>query len=112
MKNALPLPEERKLTVIYRVEPGCLGPEGASHIIKFCIFAQAALQTLDSNYISWSIISREDKTLPEMEYNVVGKKMSHNQAEKYLAIFGKSLDEFEGRLSDQLTLLIDKFMGY
>ena len=38
-----------QLAVIYRVEPGCLGPEGAAHIEGFCQFAQLheALQSSD-----------------------------------------------------------------
>ena len=36
--------------------------------------------------------------------------MSYDQAEKYLAVFGKKLDEFEEHLSDQLTTLVDQFM--
>jgi hypothetical protein len=112
MKMSLPLPENKKLSVIYRVEPGCLGPEGESHIVMFCKFAQSALKTLDSHYIAWNIVARNDKKLPEMEYNLAGKKMNHTQSEKYLAVFNKSLDEFEGHLSDKLTILIDQFMGY
>lgn len=54
---------------------------------------------------------RNDKTLPETQYNIVGKKMNHSQAEKYLAIFDKSLDEFEGHLSDKLEVLIDEFVS-
>lgn len=111
MKNLVPLQEDKKLSVTYRVEAGCLGPDGTNYIVDFCKFAQSALQTLDSDYIAWNIVYRKDKTLPEMEYSVVGKKMSYHQAEKYLAVFGKSLDEFEGRLSDLLTTLIHKFMS-
>ena len=108
MKNSLPLQDDRKLSVTYRVEAGCLGPEGTKHIAEGGKFSQLALQTLDSDYIVWNIVHRKDKTLPEMQYNVLGKVMNHYQAEKYLAIFGKSLDEFECHLSDRLTTLIHK----
>ena len=37
------------------------------------------------------------------------KKVSHAQAEKYLAVFGQSLDDFEGELSEQLAVLIDSY---
>jgi len=111
MKKSLPLQENKKLSVTYRVEAGCLGPDGKNHITEFCKFAQSALQNLDSNYIVWNIIHRNDKTLPEMEYQVLGKIINHFQAEKYLTVFGKSLDEFEGHLSDQLTTLIHQFMN-
>ena len=111
MKNSLPLPEDKKLSVTYRVEPGCLGPDGKSHISAFCNFAQAELKSLDSDYIAWNIVPRLDKTLPETQYSVVGKRMNHSQAEKYLSIFDKSLDEFEGHLGDKLSTFFDEFMS-
>jgi hypothetical protein len=40
------------------------------------------------------------------------KKMNHTQAEKYLAHFDKSLDEFESHLCEKLAVLIDDFMGH
>jgi len=112
MKNALPLPEDKKLSVTYRVEIGCLGPKGKNHISEFCRFAQTELRSLDSDYVVWNIVPRNDKTLVEMQYNVIGKQMNHAQAEKYLSVFNKSLDEFEGHLSDKLTSLINEFMSH
>jgi hypothetical protein len=110
MNNSLPLQEDKKLSVTYRVEAGCLGPEGLNHITDFCKFAETEFQTVNSDYISWKIVHREDKTLPEMEYNVFGKMVTEKQAEKYLAVFGLNLDEFEGNLSDNLTTLVNQFM--
>lgn len=110
MKQILPLPENKKLLVTYRVEPGCLGPSGAEHISKFCEFTQAKIQSLDDDYIIWDITPRNDKTLPEMQYSVLGKRITQTQAEKYLAVFGKNLDEFEGHLVDHLAVLIDEYM--
>lgn len=108
MKDSLPLPESKKLTVTFRVEPGCLGPQGDSLIDGFCTFAQKSVENLDSDYVSWSIVPRADKSLPELQYSVLGKKMNHDQADKYLGVFGKSLDEFEGHLEDKLASLIDE----
>jgi len=110
MKKAVSLPEGNKLSVTYRVEPGCLGPSGASKIVQFCEYAQENIQSLDADYIAWNIMPRNDKTLPEMQYSVVGKRMNHAQAEKYLAVFDKNLEEFEGHLVDKLALFIDDFM--
>ncbi|MFB9887308.1 hypothetical protein [Balneatrix alpica] len=109
MKDSLPLPESKKLTVTYRVEPGSLGPLGKNLIDEFCAFAQNNVESLDADYIIWSIIPRNDKTLPEIQYNLLGKRISHEQADQYLSIFGKSLDEFEDHLDDRLTNLIDEF---
>ena len=109
MKNSLPLPDAKKLNVTFRVEPGCLGPQGESLIDGFCSFAQKSVESLDSDYVHWTIVPRTDKAQPEIQYNVLGKKMNHDQAEKYLSVFKKSLDEFEGHLEDKLANLIDEF---
>ena len=110
MKNALPLSEDKKLSLTYRVEPGCLGPDGKKHIDNFCGFAQESIQSLGSDYITFSMVPRNDKTLAELQYSVVGKNMNHSQAEKYLEILGKSLDDFEGLLDDKLAECIDEYM--
>jgi len=112
MKHTLPLPESKKLLVTYRVEPGCLGPGGANLISQFCEYTQQNIQSLDADYVTWEITPRLDKALPEMQYSIVGKRMNHTQAEKYLAFFGKSLDEFEGHLVDKLAGFIDDFMSH
>lgn len=111
MTNLLPLHEDKKLAVTYRVEAGCLGPDGLNYISEFCNFAQSVLETLDSDYIAWNIVHREDKTLPEMQYGLVGKAISSLKAEKYLSVFGKTLDNFEYELSERLTTLIRQFMS-
>lgn len=112
MNNSLPLQEDRKLAVTYRVEAGCLGPDGKNHIDEFCRYSQSKLQSLESDYIALNVVHRKDKLLPEMHYEVLGKIISHQQAEKYLAAFGKNLDDFECHLSDKLATLIDQFMGH
>jgi len=111
MERSLPLADGRKLSVIYRVEPGCLGPDGENKIVEFCKFAQRDVQSLDIGCVGLSIEPRVDKKLPEMQYNVVGKKMNRSQAEKYLHCFDKSLDEFESHLIDRLAVLIDDYNG-
>ena len=103
------LTENRKLTVTYRVEPGCLGPQGSDLIDDFCAYAQKGVASLDSGYVIWNIVPRHDKKLAEIQYSVLGKKMNHDQANKYLAVFSKSLDEFEEHLNDNLANLINEF---
>lgn len=110
MSSTLPLTTDKKLKVTFRVEPGCLGPEGANYIVAFCDYAQKHIASLYSDYIIWNIIPRHDKKLPEMEYNVRDKNLSYDQADKYLAIFRQSLEQFECALDDKITLFIDEFM--
>lgn len=109
MNASLPLPENQKLTVTYRVEPGCLGPEGANHIRQFCKFAEKDVTDLDADFIHWKIVPRFNKTISEMRYTVDRKQLTHDKADKYLSVFGKNLDEFEGHLQDRLAVLIDRY---
>lgn len=112
MKNVLPLHDDKKLAVTYRVEAGCLGPDGLNYIASFCQFAQIELQSSDSAYVAWNIVHRADKTLPEMQYTLAGKIINCHQTDKFLSIFGTTLDDFEGNLNDHLTNLIHQFMGH
>ena len=109
MGISLPLPSDKKLIVTYRVEPGCLGPEGADHIKAFCTFAEKGVADVDADFVHWHIIPRYDKTLPEMHYAVNNKELTHDQADQYLNVFQKGLDEFECHLQDKLALLIDSY---
>jgi len=111
MKIKLPLDQNKKLQVIFRVEPGCLGPKGAEYVVDFCLTAQKAVDNIDADFVHWEITPRDDKELPEMEYKLASKKLTHDKAEKYLSLFNKDLDEFEGHLHDKLALLIEDYLG-
>lgn len=112
MKDNLPLPQDKKLTVLFRVEPGSLGPDGVDRVAGFCEYAEKDLETLDSDFIHWVIVPRHDKTLVEMEYKIGNKKLTHDKAEKYLKIFEKELDEFEGHFVTSLSRLIGEYLGH
>lgn len=111
MQTSLPLPLYKKLTVTFRVEPGCLGPDGVEHIEAFCKFAKQQVANLDNEFIRWVIVPRFDKTLPETEYKTNNKRLDHAKAEKYLKVFDKDLEQFEEHLQDKLALLIDHYLG-
>ena len=109
MNATLPLPDEKKLMVTYRVEPGCLGPTGANHIRKFCKYAEKEVADLDADFVHWQIAPRFSKAIAEMRYTVNRKELTHDKADKYLEVFGKNLDEFESHLQDRLAVLIDSY---
>ncbi|SEQ98635.1 hypothetical protein SAMN03080615_03505 [Amphritea atlantica] len=111
MVSDLPLPDEKKLLIIYRVESGCLGPDGAQLVDRFCEFAQKKFASEHSGIIRWNILPRNSKTLPEIEYNVLGKKITHSQAERYLLFFDKNLGGLEGYLSESIAKYIEAFMS-
>jgi hypothetical protein len=110
VKDKLPLPQEKKLMVIFRVEPGCLGPDGIDHIEKFCQYAEEQVADIDSDFVHWEIVPRFNKSLPELEYKVHHRNLSHDKAAKYLNIFEKSLDEFEEHLNEKLGMLIEEYL--
>lgn len=108
--NVLPLSEDKKLSVTFRVEPGCLGPQGGDLISRFCDIAQEAFKALASDYIVWNIVPRSDKTLPEAEYALMNKRISESQAQQYLAMFDMKLDELESDFDDKLEALITDYL--
>jgi hypothetical protein len=97
--------------VLFRLEPGCLGPDGSLHIDKFCQQAQKEFTSLYSDCIHWDIIPRNDKSLPEMQYRISNKNLSHDQVAQYLQLFEINRDEFEHQLHEKLTIIIDQYLG-
>lgn len=105
------LPENKKMTVLFRMEPGSLGPEGALYIEEFCEFAQAQLRACATAYIHWEIVPRLDKSLPEMEFQIASKKLTSIRAGQYLAVFDDDLSSFEDKLEDNLEAIINQYFG-
>ncbi|RDH43361.1 hypothetical protein [Zooshikella ganghwensis] len=109
MTTQLPLPEEKKIVVLIRVEPGCLGPEGKNHIEPFCIYMQNHVASVHSDFAKWKIRPRLDKDLPELEYFLLNKKLTSARVEKYLHIFNLNLPHFEDEIHDLLDQEIEQF---
>jgi len=112
MKNNLPLPQEKKLTVLFRLEPGCLGPKGGEHIDNFCQLAQKEFESLHSDIVYWNIVPRNDKSLAEMQYRINDKNLSHDKAEKFLDIFNINISGFEDKVHKKLAAFIDQYLGH
>ena len=105
------VPQEKKLTIIFRVESGCLGPTGHEHVDAFCVYAQKAVESTHSNFIHWQITPRNNSSEDEMEYIINGKKLSDEQAKKYMALFDTDFDEFDHEFHDKITVLIEQYLG-
>lgn len=105
------IPDNKKMLVIFRMEPGSLGPDGNQYINAFCEFAQIQLQASASAFITWSIVPRSDKTLAELEFQILSKKLDRGKASQYLKLFGESIDSFEEQLEDNLEAIINQFFG-
>jgi len=109
MNITLPLPDNQKLTVTYRIEPGCLGPEGVNHVDDFCIFVQERVIDLYPDFIKWLIVPRNDKSLPEMEYAISNKQLDHDKVNQYLQLFDQGIDEFEDYIQGECVGLINQY---
>lgn len=105
-------PEDKKLTLIVRVESGCLGPNGVDVVDDFCRQAHKVFEPLYPEFIVWQIESRDDLTLPEKDYHIGHKRLDNIKATKYLALFGQNLTEIEMELEDKLVALINDYLGY
>ncbi len=108
MEIELPLPLYKKMTVLFRIEPGCLGPDGKDHVEGFCTFAKKEVRSLHGDFVRWVITPRYDKSLPETEYKTNNKRLNHDKAAQYLLVFGQDLDDFEEHFQDKLSELIDQ----
>lgn len=111
MPKSVLLTKDKKLTVLCRIEPGCLGPDGLDHIENFCRFANQALKQVNDNFIIWLPLPRYDKSLAEMQYSVNQKQLTHEKAAKYLALFHCDLERFEEDFHEQLSVMIDQFLA-
>lgn len=110
MNNKAVLQDSHKLTVLCRIEPGCLGPDGADLIDDFCRYAQSRVQSIDAAFVIWKLVARHDKTLPEMQYSISGKNLDNARAERYLAHFNQQLADFEDHFHNRLAELIDDYL--
>lgn len=105
------MPMPKKLSVLCRVEPGCLGPDGREHIEAFCNLAQQAMKHFAVDLVTWTLVPRYDKTLPEMEYSIDNKWLSRAQVSIYFNTLGQDLDTFEEAFNDKLTAFINLYLA-
>ncbi|WP_237158852.1 hypothetical protein [Shewanella khirikhana] len=99
------------LLILHRLEPGCLGPDGADHVEQFCQLAEKAIQGLAPEVCQWQLVPRFDKSLPEMSYFLGSKQLTKEQTDRYLEMFSLEIDEFEERFHAKLTQLINQYLA-
>lgn len=104
-----PIPDDKILTLTFRVEPGCLGPEGISQIEDFCRFAQGQISSSNSNFLLKKLIPRFDKSLPELHYQINNKTLSQDQVTKYLNLFNQDVSNIEEDFHEEIANLIDEY---
>jgi hypothetical protein len=111
MKKNAAVPPEKKLTVIARIEPGSLGPDGKDKVEAFCRYANRHKADLEQVFTALKIIPRYDKTQPEMEYFIQHKKLNSVQVIKYLGFFALNNDSFEEHFYAGLTTMVEQFLA-
>ncbi|MFT5164389.1 MAG: hypothetical protein ACI9FJ_002990 [Alteromonadaceae bacterium] len=111
MKKSRAVPVDKKLTVIARIEPGSLGPDGVDTVEAFCRYANQSSHDLAEHFCLLQIIPRYDKTKPELEYFIQHKKLNSAQVIKYLGFFDKNPDDVEETFYAKLTTLIERFLA-
>ncbi|GAA61936.1 hypothetical protein P20652_3827 [Pseudoalteromonas sp. BSi20652] len=99
--------DEKKIHLMYRVEPGCLGPDGVNHIEDFCRFANKHIKS--PYYSQFVFLPRYDKLKGERQYSVNSRNLSKVQAKVYLNHFEIQIDDFEDQLDELLTKAIDLY---
>lgn len=104
-----PMDNKKKLRVVCRIEPGCLGPQGRRHLARFCAFAEDALVVKTPGNMHWQIRPRHDKHTPEVSYQLLDKVPSDAQVEAYLALFGQCRVQLETELAEWLSILVDQY---
>ncbi|WP_278381586.1 hypothetical protein [Pseudoalteromonas distincta] len=99
--------DDKKIRLMYRIEPGCLGPKGAEHVEDFCRFANKHIKS--PFYGQFVFLPRYDKTVDERQYSVNSRNLSLAQARAYLKHFDINIEEFEEQLDELLTKAIDLY---
>lgn len=100
----------RVMTLVYRVEPGCLGPDGIKYVEEFCNHSNKVMAQWQEA-IQFFFTPRYDKSRPEVEYKLLGKTMKREQVESYIERLGITLEDFEADLGEKTAELIEAFMA-
>jgi len=100
-----------QIVILYRLEPGCLGPDGKAHIDAFCQFATPLLASQTAAFMRWQLEPRWDKTLPECQGFFDNRPLKDEQLARLLSHYHTDADALIEQLNEHLTLMIDQFFG-
>jgi hypothetical protein len=102
-----------QINALFRLEPGCLGPNGVDLAYAFCDQIEDDLKKhINCNQvINWRIEPRFDKSLPETEYTLNQRTINASQAKQLVEKLGSDLDDIEMTLHDLLAEWIDEFLS-
>lgn len=103
------IPKEKKLSVLFRLEPGCLGPQGIEYVDSFCEFVNKQVQ--QPYFSELIIVPRFDKSLSEWEYQINNRNLDESKVAIYLSLFKTDKNAFEQQFEEQLTENIELFFS-
>lgn len=104
--------QELNLGMTIRVEPGSLGPDGLDHVEAFCDLAEKVFNKTESSQLTYKIVPRYDKTLPELE--LLMNQVSLPQARALLVLdkLDLTFEQIEENVMERISTLIDRFLGH
>jgi len=111
MKSNLPIQQDNKLLVIYRLEPECLGTLGHKQINDFCAHITKRILPVDSDFVKWTVLPRLAATEKEVEFRLGGKLLQMQQVVRYLAVFNRDYDVFVESISNAVLKQIDHYFN-
>ncbi len=98
------------LTINYYVEAGCLGEHGEDRIQGFCQFLQLKFNQNQANICSWQVKQLTDIHQPHIQYFLANKKLTNEQASRYLEALKQNKDAFEDNIDEIVIDLIDDYL--
>ena len=100
----------KRLTIQIRIEPGCLGPDGKAHIDTFCAAASRIFAAIEPERVSWVLLPRHVKLLPEQAYFIDGRTLSEAQANLLLQRMGLTLTTLQEHSDAVLAQLVERYL--
>lgn len=97
------------MTLLFRIEPGCLGPDGRQHIETFCKLAEQVYLRHPLTGVQFEFVPRYDKQLPEREFLLGERTLNREQAVRLMEHYGHELPHIEAQLDDTLSRLITHY---
>ncbi|MBR9727197.1 hypothetical protein ACFOD0_01245 [Shewanella intestini] len=102
---------DRQLTILYRLEPGCLGPDGIDHIEAFCLLVQKAFIKKLQPIYQLNVVPRYDKSLAEIQFSIGNKVLNDDQADAFFNAAGLEQQKIIDGIEDKLTKLINQYIA-
>ncbi len=108
----MPLPDNRKLNIIFSLDKSCLGPEDDEPIEAFCLYAMKKVKLGSGNWVNWSVTPKTDSLTKEVSYDIDGKRLLPAQAAQYVERLGGNLKDLEMDFFSKIARLIDLYLKY